>query len=336
VNENGLLSYVSRILRFLLRATFVLLRKHRQHPYDVVHVHNVPDFLVFAAVYPKWKSVPVILDIHDLLPELYASKFKTSPDSLVFKLTTWLERWSAAFANHVIVANHIWRDRLAARSSHPEKCSVVRNYPDFDIFVARCGGPQQKSDRFLLTYPGTLNKHQGLDIAIRAFASIADKIPDADFHIYGEGPAKPALVELANQLGMQNRVIFHDFVPSKEVARVMAETDLAIEPKRSTSAFGNEALSTKILEFMALNVPVVASRTRIHAYYYDDSLVQYYDNDDETELARQILELKNNRELRRRLVENAHKYVMSNNWDTQKGKYLRLVDSLVNACRRGR
>jgi len=101
-------------------------------------------------------------------------------------------------------------------------------------------------------------------VAIRAFARVAGEMPQADFHIYGEGPAKPALIELANELYMQGRVIFHDFLPSREIARVMAEADLAIEPKRATSAFGNEALSTKILEFMALGVPVVASRTRTH------------------------------------------------------------------------
>jgi len=75
VNERGLVSYATRILRFLLRSTSSLRRMQREHPYDLVHVHNVPDFLVFAALYPKWKRVPIILDIHDLLPEFYASKF---------------------------------------------------------------------------------------------------------------------------------------------------------------------------------------------------------------------------------------------------------------------
>ena len=162
---------------------------------------------------------------------------------------------------------------------------MVRNLPDLDIFVAQPKQTQNKKDKLLLTYPGSLNWHQGLDVAIRAFARVADEMPQAEFHIYGEGSAKPSLIELANELHMQGRVIFHDFLPSREIARVMAETDLAIEPKRATSAFGNEALSTKILEFMALGVPVVASRTKTHVLYYDDSIVKYYDNDDEAELA---------------------------------------------------
>jgi glycosyltransferase involved in cell wall biosynthesis len=330
VNEKGLFTYASRILRFLVRSTLFLRRKHRELPYDIVHVHNVPDFLVFGAAYPKWKGVPVVLDIHDLLPEFYASKFKISHTSLLFKLLTFVERVSAAFATHVIVANHIWCDRLAARSSRADKCSVVRNHPDLDIFVAQSKDKRRSDGKFRLIYPGSLNWHQGLDVAIHAFARVAKQMPDAEFHIYGEGPAKPALIELANELGMQGRVLFHDFLPSREIAQVMAGSDLAIEPKRATSAFGNEALSTKILEFMALGVPVIASKTKIHAYYYSDSIIQYYENDDEAQLAHQIVRLKNDPDLRGRLVANAKDHVLENNWSARKQAYLQLVDSLLS------
>jgi glycosyltransferase involved in cell wall biosynthesis len=329
VNEKGLLTYATRLMRFLLRSTVFLHRKHREQPYDIVHVHNVPDFLVFAAASLKWRGVPIILDIHDLLPELYASKFRISHASLVFQLLVIVERWAAAFATHVIIANHLWHDRLVARSSRKEKCSVVRNYPALESFVEETGQERKKSELFLLTYPGSLNWHQGLDVAIRAFASIADQAPEAEFHIYGEGPAKASLIQLANELGLRERVIFHEFLPSRQIARVMAATDLAIEPKRATSAFGNEALSTKILEFMALGVPVIASKTKSHTYYYDDNIIQYYENDDAYQLADQIIRLKSDPDLRWRLIANAKLYVREHNWDVRKHEYLQLVDSLA-------
>ena len=134
VNEKGVFAYASRILRFTLAAAWHLRRLERQHGYDLIHVHNVPDTLVFAAAYPKWKRVPIILDIHDPLPELFASKFRIQGTSRAFRLLTWMERVSAAFATHIIVANDLWCERLAARSSRPEKCSVVRNRPDLSIF----------------------------------------------------------------------------------------------------------------------------------------------------------------------------------------------------------
>ncbi len=330
VNEKGLFAYVSRILRFTLRAASLLRRMQRQHGYDLIHVHNVPDCLVFAAAYPKWKHVPVILDIHDLLPEFYASKFKISRTSPLFKMLTVIERFSAAFASHVIVANDLWCDRLAARSSRADKCSVVRNRPDLAIFDGSTGGQRKPDGRFLLTYPGSLNWHQGLDVAIHAFTKVASQMPDAEFHIYGEGAAKLSLIELVKNLGMQRQIFFHDMLSSRAVAQVMAMTDLAIEPKRSTSEFGNEALSTKILEFMTLGVPVIASRTTIHAYYYDDSIIQYYENDDADDLAAQILRLKNDPALRRSVAAGAARYAEENTWNARKSEYLRLVDALTN------
>lgn len=330
LNEKGILSYVNRITRFALRSALFLFRKHNEHPYDVVHVHNVPDFLAFSAIYPKLRGKCVVLDIHDLLPEFYASKFNIGHNTLLFKTLVFAERCSAAFANHVIIANHLWRHRLVSRSSNAEKCSVVRNRPDLSIFTKHEIDKRDPDQKFILTYPGSLNWHQGLDVAIRAFAIVSDRIPEAEFHIYGEGSAKASLIALANELAMGNRIFFHNFLPSREIAKVMANTDLAIEPKRSNSAFGNEALSTKILEFMSLGVPVIASKTTIHAYYYDESIIQYYDNDDEFQLAEQILRLKNNPELRQSLAENAKRYLEENTWDARKHEYLQLIDSLIN------
>lgn len=327
INERGSLSYFYRVTRFLIVAAVVLAWRHLRHRYQLIHVHSVPDFLVFAAIVPKLTGTPVILDIHDLLPELYASKFHVSRDSRLFKLLVLIERLSIAFSNHVIIANHLWCERVALRSNKPRKCSAIRNYPDAKLFHPEpC---KQANGRFLLTYPGTLNWHQGVDVAINAFARIKDQIPEAEFHIYGEGPAKASLVQLAANLGLRDRVIFHDLLPTKEIARVMASTDLAVEPKRAGSEFGNEALSMKILEFMAVGVPVVVSRTKIHAYYYDDSIVKFYDGDNVDELAANIMLLRRDASLRNQLISNASKYVQANNWEVRKKEYLSVVDAVA-------
>jgi glycosyltransferase involved in cell wall biosynthesis len=328
VNEKGVFSYATRILRFFFHSIIVLHRRQKQSPYDLVHVHNVPDPLVFATVFSKLKHVPIILDIHDLLPEFYASKFKIDSRGLLFKFLIRLERYSAAFATHVIIANDLWLDRLTTRSCSREKCNVVRNRPDLSIFQKH-DSVRKITDKFVLIYPGSLNWHQGLDIAIRAFASVSDQMRDAEFHIYGEGSAKASLIELANDLKMQKQIIFHNFLPSREIAQVMAVANLAIEPKRCNSAFSNEALSTKIMEFMSLGVPVIACRTKVHAYYYDDSIISYYENDNENELAQRMLLLMNSSSLRAELVKNAGEYVRANTWDARKSEYTRLVDSLI-------
>jgi len=168
-----------------------------------------------------------------------------------------------------------------------------------------------------------------VDVAITAFAKIKEQMPDAEFHVYGEGPAKESLIRLAGSLGLGERVIFHGLLPTEQIVQVMADTDLAVEPKRAGSQFGNEALSMKIFEFMAVGVPLVVSRTKIHQYYYSDALVKYYDGDDDAALAANIVLLRNSPEQRRRQVANALKYVEAHNWDVEKHQYLGIVDSLV-------
>jgi glycosyltransferase involved in cell wall biosynthesis len=154
-------------------------------------------------------------------------------------------------------------------------------------------------------------------------------MPDAELHIYGEGPAKQSLIRLADSLGLGGRAVFHGMLPTEQIVQVMADTDLAVEPKRAGSQFGNEALSMKIFEFMAVGVPLVVSRTKIHQYYYTDDLVKYYDSDDEAQLAANMVLLRNNPALRRQQVQNALRYVDTHSWDVDKHYYLGIVDSLV-------
>jgi glycosyltransferase involved in cell wall biosynthesis len=322
VNEQGRLAYLARVLRFLLVSTFVLTKKHLSKSYDVVHVHSVPDSLIFAALAPKLSGARIILDIHDILPEFYASKFGLSSNSFLFRMLVLMEGVSTHFADHVIVANHLWRERLS-RSVRPDKCTTIINYPDPSIFYRRARA--EKSQAFRILYPGSLNQHQGLDIAIRAFAQAADRMPGAEFHIYGEGPTRNWLIQLTSRLGLSKRIFFHDFLPTHEIADIMASADLAVVPKRASSGFGNEAASTKIMEFMALGIPVIVSRTKIDSYYHDDSMVKFFESENADQLAEAMVLLWQDPRLRAQLAVNALEYVRKNNWREKKWDYFRLL-----------
>jgi glycosyltransferase involved in cell wall biosynthesis len=293
----------------------------------LLHVHSVPDFLVFSALFPKLRGTPVILDIHDILPELYASKFGSGDKSSMFRFLVGVEQVSARFADHVIVANHIWRDRLISRSLSPDKCTVVMNYPDRSIFTRR-GHSQPTKGKFLMLYPGSLNWHQGLDVAIRAFAKISKKAPQAEFHIYGDGPATRQLMDLIRELGVENQISMHEGCPLQEIARIMESADLGIVPKRKDN-FGNEAFSTKILEFMAMSVPVIVSDTMIDQYYFNNSIVKFFRSGDDNDLARCMLEMIEKSEARKQQIENANRFVETFDWSVRQHEYLELVDQLT-------
>lgn len=325
-NEKSKLHYLARLLLFFFRSLVFLTREHFREPYDVIHVHSVPDFEVFAALYPRITGCKLILDIHDIVPEFYTSKFKTSPTSLMFKCLVAMERISAAFADHVIVSNHIWQKRLEERSVEKSKITTILNFPDTQTF--RCTGKTRDDGKFILLYPGTLSYHQGLDIAIRAFGMIRDDVPRAEFHIYGSGDQSAFLKSLVEQLRLERRVLFKGSLVVEEMVRVIENSDLGIVPKRN-NGFGNEAFSTKILEFMAMGVPVIIPDTEIDAYYFDDRVAKFFRANDETNLAKAMSELIKNSVARENLVRSASEFVKKYTWDVNQNIYLSLVETLL-------
>jgi glycosyltransferase involved in cell wall biosynthesis len=331
VDERVALTYLMKLLWFLAKATCVLSVLQVRRRYDVVHVHNVPDFLVFAAIVPKVMGARIILDIHDILPELYSGKFGSSDRSPAFRALLAVERLSCGFADHVIVANHLWRDKLVARAVPAEMCTVILNYPDLQRFA-----PAHKpaTGRFVFLYPGTLNHHQGLDVAIRAFAQVRHRMSGAELHIYGEGPARRELAGLIASLALGERVRLMDRVPLDEIAQRIAAADFGVVPKRA-DGFGNEAFSTKILEFMASGVPVIVSRTRVDAYYFSDEVVRFFTSGDEADLANAFLWAFEHRGGHGPLIRRARDFAVRHSWQANVSGYLQLVSNAAAAADSG-
>ena len=320
-------SYLWPLFKFSSQAWALVTWRHLMRPYDLVHVHNMPDFLIFTAWVPRLTGAKVILDIHDIVPEFYASKFGVEGHRSGVKVLKGIERAAARFSDHVIISNHLWRDKFAARTGTENKCTVFVNNVNSRIFTRR---PRtRRDDKFIIIFPGGLQWHQGLDIALRAFQIVSPLAPAAEFHIYGDGMMKSSLVDLTRELGLEAKVRFFDPIPVRDIVEVMANADLGVVPKRADS-FGNEAYSTKIMEFMSLGIPVVVSSTKIDRFYFDDSVVRFFESGNVAALADAMLEMIRNPEQRRAMAARASEYAVRNSWDTRKGDYLNLVDSLFD------
>jgi glycosyltransferase involved in cell wall biosynthesis len=329
VNEGGALSYLVKILLFAVRATALIVVRHIRNPYDVLHVHNVPDFLVFAAWLPKLTGARIILDIHDILPELYADKFRKPRQSWTFRILCWIERKSARFANHVIVASDLWREKLIRRTGlAPDQCTTLLNYPDRRLFKPLPESKRRRNGKFILLYPGTLNHHQGVDIAVEAFALVRERMPNAELHIYGEGPGLPQIAAMVEAIGGNGTIRLRPPVPIEEIALVMADADLGVIPKRA-EGFGNEAFSTKSLEFMACGVPIVMARTKVDSHHFDESLVSFFESGDPDSLARAILEDYERPEERLARAARATTFVSDLDWSAKQAAYIRILDAVT-------
>ncbi len=324
--ERSKFAYMWPLVRFLAVSSLWITRRNGRQRYDLLHIHNMPDFLVYAGWYPRMTGAQIILDIHDIVPEFYSSKFSSGKPSLTTGLLKLIERRSAHFAHHVIVSNHLWLEKYQARTGTEGKCSVFINNVDTRVFQ-----PQSKTrsdGRQIIIFPGGLQWHQGLDIALRAFKTVSAEVPGSEFHIYGDGNMKPSLVALASELGFNGKVKFFEPVGVRQISRIMANADLGVVPKRADS-FGNEAYSTKIMEFMSLGIPVVVSKTKIDQYYFNDSVVRFFDSGNPDALAVAMIEVLKNAALRETMVANALAYSDTHSWKRRKADYLRIVDNLI-------
>jgi len=330
-DEKNKWEHLFRILKFFCRSAALLTKKHLGRPYDLVHVHSIPDFEVFAALVPKLLGARVVLDIHDIVPELYGNKFKVKKASSAFKALVLMEKLSTRFCDHTIISNDLWEKTLISRSVAPGKCTSILNYPDDRLF--RRSLPGRRNEKVVLLYPGTLNHHQGLDIAIRAFAGIRDAAPKAEFQIYGEGPARKGLEALVGELQLQGRVLIQDPLPLDEIVGVMAAADIGVIPKKDDD-FGGEAFSTKTLEFMMLGVPIIVARTRIDRLYFNDSMVKFFEPENADDLAVAMLTMIKDKPLRDRLAAAGADFAHQNRWDIKKEVYLNLVDGLCRKINR--
>jgi glycosyltransferase involved in cell wall biosynthesis len=326
-NERSKWTYAWRLLKFLGGSSRKITQLHKLNRYDVVHIHNMPDFLVFAAWYPRLTGAKLILDIHDVVPELFGNKFRASFKAAYVELLKVVEKLSADFVDHVIVSNHLWHKTIVARSAPAEKSSVFINHVDPKMFSRH--SKKRTDGKFVILFPGSLQWHQGVDIAIEAFARIKPQIPQAEFHIYcGSGVIQGDLKDLTQKLGVEDSVKFFKAVPLDEMAQVIADADLGVVPKRADS-FGNEAYSTKIMEFMSQGVPVVVSRTKIDSYYFEEGVVHFFKSGDSESMASAMLDVIQKKELRDSLVRSGYQYVERHSWDCKKKEYLDLIDSLA-------
>ncbi len=116
----------------------------------------------------------------------------------------------------------------------------------------------------------------------------------------------------------------------ESVAEILKSVDLGIVPKRADD-FANEAFSTKILEFMAMDVPVLVSDTKIDQYYFKQWMVEFFQAGNATDLAEKISNLIQSPERLAELRAGGREFIAENNWGKKAEEYFKLVDRLSNA-----
>ncbi len=326
-NRRGVFGQFFEYLAFLLMAFATLTRLHLRRRYAVVQVHNLPDFMVLAALVPRLTGSQIILDLHDLMPEFYCARFHSSMSSLPVRLITWQEQLACRFAHHVITVTESWRQTLIERGVPPTKCSVVMNLADTRYFQPTAPGVNG-SDRFRLVYHGQITRRYGLDLLLHALARVRETVPNVQLTIHGRGEFLETVRSLIRSLQLEEIVSIHsEFLLVSELARFIKDHDIGVVPYRR-DIFTDGILPTKLLEYVALGLPVIAARTPAITAYFDESMIELFAPEDVDDLAQRILFLYQHPERRKELARNSSRFNGKYNWASQRERYVDLVEKL--------
>lgn len=325
--------YIVRDVTFVLRAAATALRLHLRNRYDVVQVHTMPDYLVAAAALPKLLGAKVLLDVHDLVPELYAAKFGVEVTRPAIKLMTLVERCSIAFADHALSVHRPHLEALVRHGNPAAKFSVVMNLPDTRFFARRSQSACQ--DSFVLLYHGTVSRRHGLETAVRAVEVARKTYDDIELVIVGEGDDVERLRAIVDQRGLGQAVEIAGPRPFEQLEPFFARASAGIVPLLD-NPFTRYMLPVKLLEYVAVGLPVIVSETATIRAYFDDTMVAFVRAGDVDDLAARIVALRRDSTLRESLVRNADAFLDRYSWVRERERYCELIEALADRTARDR
>jgi glycosyltransferase involved in cell wall biosynthesis len=318
-----ILSYLHFFLSCFLKTTALWFKRH----YVAIHVNNMPDFLVFSTVIPKLFGTKILLDIHDPMPNTFASKFKQGNSGILYRLLLWQELLSAAYCDKVLTVHEpVKQGILVKHGLAADSIEVIANFADGDVFQLRRSYMIERKVR--LVFHGTIVERSGLRILMTALARTRHK-DVISVKIIGEGDFSQGLKELIQQCQLGHMVDFdnHSY-PVHSIPALIEDCNVGLVPLEISSAT-NYALPLKLLEYVSLGLPVVAVRNEAILHYFQEEDCIFFDGNDPDSLSATLDRLAENPEIlagyRERSVTLRSRFL----WSAEKVKYIDLLRQLT-------
>lgn len=323
------LKYLLEYAKFFVRCAAMSTRLSISNHYKVIHVHNMPDALVFAALVPKLLGAKVILDIHDPMPETYASKYRSIAHHAVNRLLLIEEKLSVTFADQTITVSDPVKDGILVHRGYPkDRIGVVANFADESIFTPLVYPPIEGMIRFV--FHGTILERYGLRTLVKAVAQVRNR-DRIRVRIIGEGDFSAALAALILEHGVGDIVEFVNHVyPLYDIPGILSDCHVGLVPLDiGTSVVANFALPLKLAEYTCLGLPSITVRNAAIEYYFRPDECMFFDSGDATALSQWIDTVVEKpdclMEYRKRLGEVRDRL----SWKKEKEKYIAMLRSMT-------
>lgn len=327
----GRLWYITEYILFFFYSAWILTKNHLCKRYKVIHINNMPDILVFTTAVPRLLGAKILLDMHDPMPELYMSKYHTGEYNPVVRILKYLESASFKFANHIITANESFKSIFLRRNIMDQnKIDIILNCPDPRIFHSQ--PTTHNSQLFTLFYMGTVEERFGLDIVLDAISEIIKQIPNFKFivvpKLINEGVYFQSFRNRIYNSELSEYVMIESPKTLEEIAEMLKRADVGIVLAKN-GVFTENIFPVKLLEFVQMNIPIIATKTKVLSQYFNDEQIYFLKRNTPGEFAAAVLNLYKNKKRRQSYAQKAKRYLNEYNWQKEEKKYLDIIDSLA-------
>jgi glycosyltransferase involved in cell wall biosynthesis len=328
----GFAGHLAEYAAFAGHVAVRLTSEHRRRRYQLVQVATLPDFLVFAVGPLKLSGVPLLLDLHEDMPAFFEDRFAGIAGGLLRPIVRGVARGSAAMADELLTVHEPLRALAVARGVPPEKITVVMNGADERLFdPAR--NPRRgfmEDGQLRIVHHSSLQRIYGLEVAIEAIARLSPSQGDPIAHldVYGDGPYRPQIEAAIVRTGTQAQVHLHGAVALEKLPELLARADLGIVPSLPES-YLQLSLSTKLLEYVAMGVPVIASDLATFRAHFDATALTYVPGGDADAVAAAFRRFAADPQAASRQAAAARRQGKPYGWSLQAPAYLAVVERLV-------
>lgn len=329
--QESLLDYLLSTFRFFLLAGWKLTRLSTKHRYDLFQAHNMPDYLIFLGFWHKLRGVPLVLDLHDLTVELFQSRWAGSRRQALLPLVRLIEALSCRFADHLITTSQGFLALLLERRNPREKVTLVMNTADPEIFVRPAGGKTQVNTPPVFLYHGTVAPRFGIHLLVDALGILKERGIECRVEIHGsyEPGYRKRLDAEIERLDLTAMIDLGGYLPLEEIRQRVARADVGVVPYIGDS-FMDIAMSTKGFEYVAMGLPVIASRLPSMESIFPEDAVRYFASGDARDLADQMQFLLENRDRWPAYTARADEAYAPQAWPVMAERYLSLIKNLVS------
>ena len=320
--------YFYFFLLSFIKVTSLFLKKK----YDIVHVHNMPNFIVFSAIIPKLFGKKIILDMHDPSPEILRSLTNKDKNSILNKLAVLEEKLSVWFADQIITTNIAFKNLFVSRGYRSEKIKIVMNSPQTNIFnkIKTPNNIYQNhsSKKFRLMYNGTIIKRHGLDILVDVINSLKDKIPEIELNIFGDGEFLPEVLKKIEVLNLQKFIKYRGVFLVDKIAEEIPKMDIGVIPNRF-NIFTNLNFPIRIFEFIHFKKPIIVPRTQGIKDYFSEDEIFYFNSENTNDLEHVISKIYNDPIFTSQVVEKGYSILKKHNWEVQSLELINLYNKIL-------